>query len=111
MDDLAQSITVIACCFRTVSIHGSPPRSTSSARACLSVGINPDQRLNQGDAGKVGKCLYSACQIVHSNPNPFDFPHAHIIIVPVVKSSGFGVRVPGHLLRDLDAGRRSSDSQ
>jgi hypothetical protein len=38
-----------------------------------------------------------------SNSNPLNFTHAHIIVAPVVKSSGFGVRVSGHALRDLDA--------
>ena len=30
-------------------------------------------------------------------------PHAHVIVAPVVKTGGFCVRVPGHLLRDFDA--------
>jgi hypothetical protein len=37
-----------------------------------------------------------------SNPNPLDFPHAHIINAPVVKPGRFRVGVPGHALCDLD---------
>jgi hypothetical protein len=38
-----------------------------------------------------------------SNLNFLDFPDADIIVAPVVQPGGFGVRVPGHALRDLDA--------
>src|SRR5208282_1544568 len=36
------------------------------------------------------------------NPDPLQLPDAHIIIAPVVKAGRLRVRVPGHLLRDLD---------
>ena len=38
-----------------------------------------------------------------SNSDPLDLPHAYIIVAPVVKASGFRIRVPSHALRDLDA--------
>jgi hypothetical protein len=41
--------------------------------------------------------------ITHSNPDPLHFPHAYIIIAPVIQARGFRVRVPGHALCDLDA--------
>jgi hypothetical protein len=41
--------------------------------------------------------------VYSSNPDPLHFAHADIIVAPVIEARGFRVRVPGHLLRDLDA--------
>jgi len=51
-------------------------------------------------ASAIGRC---GSQRQVSNPNSLNFPHADVVVSPVVQTGGFGVRVPGHALRDLDA--------
>src|SRR3954452_21222682 len=42
------------------------------------------------------------CGCVPSNPHALDLAHADVIVAPVIKTGGFGVRVPGHALGDLE---------
>jgi hypothetical protein len=54
-------------------------------------------------ANRCTKLSNSLSDCLSLNPYPLDFPHAHIIVAPVVKAGGLGVRMSGHALRDLDA--------
>src|ERR1017187_1855113 len=40
---------------------------------------------------------------LHSHSDPLHLAHADVIVAPVIEARGFGVRVSGHALRDLDA--------
>lgn len=41
------------------------------------------------------------------NPDLLHLAHADVIVAPIIEASRFGVRMPRHALRDLDAGRHS----